>query len=81
MLTVKIMHDDNKADRDPSKGFRIVPVPDGGTVVCTRDNSGPIVQIVDDCGMVMNWPAPASVYVMNADGKTIATYSAGLSSN
>ena len=83
-MFVKIMGRENLPDGDPCKTFQLVQAGNTGQARMIRrpeEDGGPYVQIDDPSPGVEPYciPVTGNVYVLNDDGRTIASFAADIS--
>lgn len=79
MLTLKIMSGQNFADDDPQKDYTLIQIQENERLSFRAVTDHPlystnvIAEIVTNDGRSSEFPLTGNAYVMNANGKTIAT--------
>jgi len=75
MLALKMMGPEDKSDSDCSKSFRIITVEKNNLIsFCRDEDDRPTIKISDIDEFVTTWYPEGNTYVMNENGKTIATF-------
>lgn len=73
-ITIKMMSDQNLPDSDNNKDFNLIVVGDGYSMSFKGNEGNPVLGLTGLSGSTTHRKIHGNVYVMNDQGKTIATY-------